>query len=68
MAASGSQSAALIHLAALRERQHAAARMVAEGASDRDVAAFLGIPLSRARALLQRPAMRELIAHYRPAA
>ena len=55
-------------LARLRERQHRAAQMAAEGASERDVAAYLGVSLARARALLQRPAMRELIHHYRAAA
>ena len=62
------EAAGVTILATLRERQHRAARMAAEGASDRDVAAYLGITLARARALLQRPAMVELIHHCRAAA
>lgn len=55
-------------LAGLAERQHAAARAWAGGSSLHDVAALLGVSESRAVALLSRPAMRELVAHYRPAA
>lgn len=55
-------------LAAIRERQHKAARLAAEGASLRDIAAAWGLPLERARSALERPAMRELVASYRRAA
>lgn len=55
-------------LAAIRERQQTAARLAAEGASLRDIAAVLGLSLERARAALERPAMRELVASYRTAA
>lgn len=68
IAQDGQTPAPVVTLAAMRERQHGAARMAAAGASERDIAAFLGMPLHRARALLERPAMRELVAHYRRAA
>jgi hypothetical protein len=60
--------AARARLAALAERQHAAARAAAHGASLRDVAALMGVSLARASGLMARPAFAELVAFYRAAA
>lgn len=54
-------------LATLADRQHAAARLTAEGAPLREVAAALGVTMERAAGLVSRPAFRELVAFYRPA-
>lgn len=64
---SAALEAARARLAGLAERQHGAARAAAAGGSLRDVAALLGVPEARAGALMARPAMRELVAHYRAA-
>lgn len=59
-------------LEALAARHHAMARAAAAGASQRDLAALAGLTgpeaLARVAALLARPAMVELVAHYRRAA
>jgi DNA-binding CsgD family transcriptional regulator len=55
-------------IALLTERQQRAARLMAEGAALRDVAAALGVSPERAAGLMARPAMGELVAHYRKAA
>ena len=69
---SSTRQGALEALGRLASRQHALARAAAEGRSWRDLAAIAGLSgpdrFPRLAALLERPAMRELVAHYRRAA